>query len=51
LLPGFPYWSCLEYLLDSRSGEDADDYVGIRGAGVGNTRNVRGLFAGGAPAD
>jgi hypothetical protein len=40
----------LEYLPGSRSNGDAGDYIGIRGAGVGDTRNVRGLFAGGAPA-
>jgi hypothetical protein len=35
LLPEFPYWSCLKYLLDSRSGENAGNYIGIRGAKVG----------------
>jgi hypothetical protein len=44
LLPGFPYWSCLEYLPGSRSGGDAGDCVGIGGAGVGDIRNVRGYL-------
>jgi hypothetical protein len=44
LLPGFPYWLCLKYLPGSRFNEDAGDCVGIEGAGVGDTRDVGGLF-------
>jgi hypothetical protein len=40
----------LKYLPGSRSGEDAGDCIGIRGAGVGDIRNVKRLSAGGAPA-
>jgi hypothetical protein len=40
----------LEYLLDSQFSDDAGNYIGIKEAGVKNIRNVKRLFASGAPA-